>query len=247
MDGINAKIAIQHDITGDETLVATGSVAFPIGHQFGLQLDGGFANLDTAAFGRIPVYGAGAHLFWRDPDWGLAGLYGNLLHVNDFGGLNYYRGAVEFERYLGRFSFETMVGLTGGDFIDVEPFTQATLAYYPMDDLRFEIGHSFTVNENAFDFGGEWAFGAIRSTAAAMYVNGSVFEGGGATASAGLRFYFGQNDKPLINRHREDDPRVYLYMWGYIVKPFGGLFGYRGWFETTCLRNISPFACSWRH
>lgn len=31
-------------------------------------------------------------------------------------------------------------------------------------------------------------------------------EDGEATLLGGLRLYFGQDDKPLIRRHREDDP-----------------------------------------
>lgn len=44
---------------------------------------------------------------------------------------------------------------------------------------------------------------------AALFAQGIVFEGGDGAALGGLRVYFGQNDKTLIRRHREDDTPTY--------------------------------------
>jgi hypothetical protein len=41
---------------------------------------------------------------------------------------------------------------------------------------------------------------------AALFASGSVSEDGDGAVLGGLRFYFGQHDKTLIRRHREDEP-----------------------------------------
>jgi hypothetical protein len=39
-----------------------------------------------------------------------------------------------------------------------------------------------------------------------LFVEGRVGEDNASGVWGGIRFYFGQKDKPLIRRHREDDP-----------------------------------------
>ncbi|MEZ5890424.1 MAG: hypothetical protein R3D52_09310 [Xanthobacteraceae bacterium] len=41
---------------------------------------------------------------------------------------------------------------------------------------------------------------------ASLFANGSLLENGDGAVMGGLRVYFGQRDKTLIRRHREDDP-----------------------------------------
>jgi len=43
---------------------------------------------------------------------------------------------------------------------------------------------------------------------ASLFVRGSLSEYGDGVVFGGLRFYFGQRDKTLMRRHREDDPAV---------------------------------------
>jgi hypothetical protein len=45
---------------------------------------------------------------------------------------------------------------------------------------------------------------------ASLFANGSVSEDGDGAVLGGLRLYFGQQPKPLIRRHREDDPMITL-------------------------------------
>jgi hypothetical protein len=39
-----------------------------------------------------------------------------------------------------------------------------------------------------------------------LFAEGRVVESGGSSVWGGLKIYFGQRDKSLIRRHREDDP-----------------------------------------
>jgi hypothetical protein len=54
--------------------------------------------------------------------------------------------------------------------------------------------------------GGEFAFASRNSVLASAFVEGRIGEDSYNGVWGGLRVYFGRNDKPLIGRHRQDDP-----------------------------------------
>ena len=206
VDGINAKLSFVGAVDGTETYGAVGAITFPLGHQFGLQLDGVAAEVDAGPFGDIGVLGGAAHLFWRDPSKGLIGIYSRVLHADVFGGLTTFALAAEGAVYRGRFTVEGMAGVSGGD-VDTGFLSIAIAKYYPTDQLVLQAGHTFKNGDHAFITGGEWGLPAAgRATTSSVFVDGFVSETGDAGAMAGLRFYFGQSDKSLMRRHREDDP-----------------------------------------
>lgn len=143
VSSINTKLEVSgfHPESGDMLGTIAGSLTFPIGHSFGLQIDGaGSLGEDTS------MYGIGAHLFWRDPSTGLIGLYGSattaefrdltsgstvfvgsqpvapattgpnsVLSTGLSGGeidINAYTVAAEIESYFGDFSVEGLIGAT---------------------------------------------------------------------------------------------------------------------------------------
>jgi hypothetical protein len=218
VDGLNAKVAGFGGVAKGHGLYgAGGSLTMPLGFRYGLQIDGIAASADTEALGDVTVAGVPAHLFWRDPSAGLFGLYGHYLHGDIFSGADVFAGAFEGALYLGRFTIEGIAGAQGGKadlgalgdvnfdtrFIDV-----AQLAYYPIDDLKISIGHSYLFGTNSLLLGAEQGLPTGHGTMAALFVDGGVAEGGDATVLGGLRLYIGQSDKTLIRRHREDDPPI---------------------------------------
>lgn len=218
VDGLNAKVSGFGGANDGRALYGGGgSVAVPLGFRYGLQIDGVAASADAGASDGVTVAGVPAHLFWRDPSVGLLGLYGHYLHGDIFSGAEVFAGAAEGALYLGRFTIEGLAGAQGGKadlgalgdvdfdtrFIDVVQF-----AYYPIDDLKLSIGHSYIFGTNSLLFGAEQGLPTGRGTMAALFVNGGVSEGGDATVLGGLRLYIGQSDKTLIRRHREDDPPI---------------------------------------
>src|SRR5262245_27519673 len=54
--------------------------------------------------------------------------------------------------------------------------------------------------------GAEHGFALGGGRMASLFAEALFAEGGSTTALAGLRVYFGQHDKTLIDRHRQDDP-----------------------------------------
>lgn len=219
VDGINTKFSIGFVGDDNDAAFATGSVTFPIGHSFGLQIDGGVAEVSTDLHGDIPVYSAAAHGFWRDPSVGLLGLYGDVAHIDLGSGYNLYTVGVEGSIYLDRFSVDAVVGAQRINQFNPDFFDEVNLNFYASDDFKLNIGHTYMLGLNSFLYGAEWAVPGYGRAAASIFAQGSIHESGEHTVEAGVRFYIGNTKKSLIRRHREDDPTVNSDLPQYVYIP----------------------------
>ncbi len=210
VDGVNGKLSFG-GVGGDvDGFGASASGTVPLGHRFGFQLDGAAATINSDLHDDVPVYAAGAHLFWRDPSKGLIGLYGDITHVDIGNGFDFFTAAVEGALYLGRFSIDGIAGVKGGDTLESDFHNQLHFSYYPTDNLSLRLGHSYAYGYHGFSLGGEWALGGKGGVTPSLFAVGlSDFDDHRAVV-AGMKFYFGQRDKPLIRIHREADPRSYV-------------------------------------
>jgi hypothetical protein len=222
VDGFNAKIDGYGGGANHISSLygANGSLAFPLAQQWGAQIDGGIGSFNSSGTSR----GAG-HVFWRDPSVGLLGAYGSYSHWNGVGfatipriGTNISRGALEGEYYAGRWTFG---GLLGYETVRVNApvvagltplsipnrfFDAIRASYYPTDNFKLSIGHVYTIGRNALDLGAEYGFALGGGRMAALFAQGVIGEGSNRAVLGGLRVYFGQHDKTLIERNRQDDP-----------------------------------------
>jgi hypothetical protein len=215
VDGLNGKLdGFAGSFAGKSYDMAQGALAAPLGCGFGAQVDLMGGNFDGRFLGT-----AAGHLFWRNPAQGLLGAYGDVTQWNQFGGVRAGHVGPEAEWYNGQW---TLLGVTGVEFGNsasgtVGPFIQTfnvptrffdeiNLAYYPQDNLEVYAGQRYLGGRNAAALGGEWGIPMSNGIMAALFAEGRL--GGGSTNGiwAGMRFYFGQKDKTLIRRHREDDP-----------------------------------------
>ena len=207
------------ELTGDNTRgfawYAQGAFTLPIGKPFGVQLEGAIGSLD----GKF-LRGAAAHAFWRDPDLALLGA--TFQHQALAGG-EVFRFGGEGEWYLGRFSLAGLAGYQGGNpnrSKTIRPGQGAygllDLRYYPLDNLMLHAGGGFAplrkgTYQGIVRFGAEYQpeFSPIRGLT--LFVEGDVGTYRNHIVTAGIRFYFGLQSgfsaKPLIRRHREDDPQ----------------------------------------
>jgi len=223
VDGFNAKIDGYGGGANHISSLygADGSLAFPIAQQWGVQLDGGVGSFNSSGTAR----GAG-HVFWRDPSVGLLGAYGSYSHWNGIGGviiprtgLSISRFGAEGEYYWGRWTFGGVVGYETVRFnipaivpgvpafsIPDRFFDSIRTSYYVTDNLKLSIGHIYTIGRNALTLGSEYGFALGGGRMAALFAEGVIAGGGANLVRGGLRIYFGQHDKPLIDRNRQDDP-----------------------------------------
>jgi hypothetical protein len=224
VSGLNGKL----DLGGGQverrsTGYVQGSVSAPLGETFAIQVDGIAGEWNSKSF-----EGGAVHLFTRDPKVGLVGLYysyvkssaknttssfdgpdatGTPSSITQWGDLHVARYGVEFEGYHDRWT----VTLRGGGESGLgknRAWDRATLSYYPMDNLRLQIGHRYTISQSSGFLQGEYQIPGLSRLSLYAQVGGS--QSNSLTSFAGLRFYFGGSDKTLILRHREDDPEAAL-------------------------------------
>jgi hypothetical protein len=222
VDGFNAKIDGYGGGANHISSLygASGSLAFPPAQQWGAQIDGGVGSFNSSG----TSFGAG-HVFWRDPSVGLLGAYGSYSQWNGTStaliprtALSIGRYAAEGELYWGRWTLGGIVGYENVRFnipavvaglptfsIPNRFFDTVHASYYVTDDFKFSIGHIYTIGRNALTLGSEYGFALGGGRMASLFADGIIGETGLYSARGGLRIYFGQHDKTLINRNRQDD------------------------------------------
>jgi hypothetical protein len=214
VSGPNGKISVEGGTFDDEEAgLALGSVAIPLGHSFGAQADGALGAIDGDTLG-----GGGLHLFTRDPASYLLGVYGGY-HTWD--GIDIWRLAGEAELYLGRF---TLDGLAGFESIDgptnfANPtltidddhfFAQTDLAYYITDDFKVYGGYRY-LNETSFGAAGTEYLIRGYEVPVSLFARGDFGVDEYTSITGGLKVYLsGDPQKSLIDRHRRDDPDIYV-------------------------------------
>ena len=218
VSAVNGKIAAFGGDFGDGNIGGmSGALTLPLGTQFGMQFDGTFGSADDEGF-----YGIAAHLFWRDPARGLLGVYASRLSwdasstqdaLDLDGGFRNIDGAevnklgVEAEAYLDRISLEGLAAYQSGT--DNGFAGKATVAFYALDNLRFDVSVGHLAGRGVLgSAGAEWQLpGANRLS---LFADASVDDDSNWQALGGAKFYFGDPEKSLIRRHREDDPGLDL-------------------------------------
>ena len=232
VDGINGKIEPLGGSLADRAIYGSkGSFSIPLGGQYGAQFDGALGGFDSRFFGSVA-----GHLFWRDPTRALLGVYVNHTHWDVSGGVGVTQVAAEGEYYWNRWTLQGVAGVEFGDsatqvstvttivpagvnnglittttFVDTFDvrtrfFDKINLAYYINDEWKAFIGHRYLGGKHALALGTEYAFPLGRGVLASGFIEGRVGEGDFHGVWGGMKFYFGHKDKPLIARHRQDDP-----------------------------------------
>jgi hypothetical protein len=221
VDGLNGKIEGLGGSLGNRSLYGSeGALSFPLGGQYGAQIDGALGSWASRSFGTVAP-----HLFWRNPAQGLLGFYTSHTWWDQFGGIYVGRVAGEGEWYSGPL---TLQGIAGSEFgnsrtntivvpgatvfqtfdIKTRFFDEINLKYYVNNNWDVYAGHRYLGGKNMLALGTEVAvpLSLGRGTLATGFLEGRVGASSSEGVWGGLRVYFGQKDKSLIDRHRQDDP-----------------------------------------
>jgi len=196
-----------------------GSISFPLGTNFGFQVDALYTDVSHREF-----YGMGTHLFWRDSKKALLGLTAGGIYEED---LYSWMGGIESEYYLKKVT----LGLQGGvarikydtgplPFIDTDRTdysVSAKAGFYPIDDLFISLAHT-----RVFDNGLTQAQIEYQTPLDGLSLFADIAQGEHDYdhALVGLRYYFGSK-KSLKLRHREDDPPNILNSVLYTMESYG--------------------------
>jgi hypothetical protein len=171
----------------------------PLGERFGAQLDLGVA---TDSY-----YGAGLHLFARDPAMGLVGVVGSAEVQY---GVTMNRIGAELEYYLNdNFTIAARAGYQGG-LAPNGVFGRLDVKFYPDPNLALsagvEVQPSFALARGGF----EWRPAADALPGMSITGDGSVTNTGNYRAMFGLHFQLGGSEK-LIDRDRRSDPLTAIW------------------------------------
>lgn len=207
VSGINGKLSpfgggIGTETSDDGVGGFAGSLTVPVSHAFGLQVDGAYARLSDDDFAD-----AGVHLFWRDPDVGLVGLYAGYAWLDASGGQEVGRVGLELQRFIQRVTLDGAAGYRFGDAGD-DIYGRAKLDYYPTDDLMLSAGYAYEGMGFA-TLGAEYQLGSRDSVGTAIYAEASLNDSSDYAVLGGLRIFLGE-EMSLIGRHRRQDPASYL-------------------------------------
>jgi hypothetical protein len=207
VSGLNGKFSLEGGAVGSGGAggsalgIAQGSISVPLGHSFGLQIDGLAAQARNIFLG-----GGAAHLFWRDPQLGLVGPI-VALGGGAGGSLGWFGG--EAELYKGIFTLRALAGYqrARSPFGSAKDggFWRTQLSVYPIDDLAVGVGVGRSAGFSTGRATVEWQPDFIDSHNVSLFVDSAAGDDSYWRVTSGVRFYFGAG-KTLIRRHREDDP-----------------------------------------
>lgn len=176
--------------------MATGVFTFPIGENFGGQIEGAIGTLDEDF-----AWGGGGMAYWRDPDVALAGLFISHGAVGDDNTTRY--GGVG-KVYLGQFDISGQAGYQTHDQDSDGAFGNLEIGFYPVDDLRIALGGDLNRVANFAYTGIEFRPGFEALPGMTLFLDGQLGQHDHSGVMAGIRFYFGESTT-LIDRHRRDD------------------------------------------
>ena len=203
VSALNGKVEgaggnIDNDIQDGGRYYGAASISLPVGCLFGAQIDFSAGELDDES-----TWGVAGHFFTRDPSSYLLGVYGEVAGVGDN---DISRIALEGELYRDEVTFSGIIGFEDSDFTDDELFAAGDIAFYVDDNFQISGGFSHFLDVSSANVGFEWQ---PDDTNVSFFAEGAFGDNDHTSVLGGIRIYFGEQ-KSLIRRHREDDPKNWI-------------------------------------
>lgn len=194
------------DIAGSDESAwsAMGALTAPLGEKWGLQIEAG-----AGGTGGDNAYGAAAHVFRRDPDKYLAGLFVAYSNIDD-AGVSATRFGGEVEWYFDKVTLLAAAGYQLSDDLDDTAFGGVELRVYATDDLALSAGAAAQEDTTYGRLGAEWRFAPGSLPGVALRAEAALGEDDYSNVMGGLTVYFGE-DATIKDRHRKQDPDSALF------------------------------------
>jgi hypothetical protein len=168
--------------------------AFGLGEEFGVQGELGIGTND--------YYGIGGHVFWRDPETALIGVFASHEGSD---GVEMTRFGAEAELYVHRVTFGGRVGSETNDIED-GAFGRVDVTYYAEKDLALRVGGEFTPDIDFGRAGVEWRPALDSMPQLSVFADAEFGHHDHDLLMAGLRMHFGAPGVTLMDRDRREDP-----------------------------------------
>lgn len=183
---------------------SVAALTAPLSPSWGFQGEAGISGFDDDT-----AWGLAAHVFKRDPDSYLAGLFAAYAQEDDFG-FEATRIGGEVEFYLDQVTLLFHAGYQFADLIDDSAFGGAELRWYASDNFALGIGGNFNDDSAIARGQAEWLIGAEALPGLALRLEGAVGDDDYDSVMGGITYYFGP-DASLKDRHRKQDPDSALF------------------------------------
>jgi hypothetical protein len=167
----------------------------PLGERFGAQLDLGVAS--------DQYYGAGLHLFARDPSMGLVGIVGSAESQY---GVTMNRIGAELEYYVSdNFTVAARVGYQGGGAPN-GGFGRLDVKFYADPNLALSAGVEAQPSFVMGRVGLEWRPALDALPGMSVTADANATSAGNYRATFGLHFQVGGSTDSILSRDRKSDP-----------------------------------------
>ncbi len=209
VDALNFELSVlggayQRNVLGTASnamFVASVATPLPIFHNLGAQLDAAVGIYD----GDFTSSAAGLHLFWRDSEKGMIGIYGDWAYTDpEHGG----RVGVELSSYHDRWTVDAFLGMRFGQHFNTEFTDEVDLSYYYTDDFRVSVGHRLTSRGHVGNLSFESLITDVGVDGLSVFGEIEAGEDSYVGGFAGIRYAFGGNSTSLIERDRRSSVQV---------------------------------------
>ncbi|MBL8781426.1 MAG: hypothetical protein JNL06_10870 [Alphaproteobacteria bacterium] len=180
-----------------------GILTAPLGNSWGFQLEAAGAGVDDQQ-----TLGGAAHLFTRDPESYLLGLFAAYASESEFD-VDATRLGAEAEIYLDQVSILVAAGYQFSDDVEETAFGDIELRWYVTDNFAIGGGGSFQEDTSVARLSAEWQPGFSALPGLAFRVDGALGDDDYDSIMGGITYYFGANAS-LKDRHRRQDPNSAL-------------------------------------
>jgi hypothetical protein len=201
----NLKVSGQFgNVIDDYSWQVQGQFTAPLGETFGIAIEAG-----GGAVNGHDTMGAAGHLFMRDPDSYLIGVFGGYAESADFA-VDVARAGVEGEFYFDALTISGTAGYQFSSAIGDGAFGSIDIRWYVTNNFYLSGGGMMEDDRMYARVGTEWQPGFAALPGLAFNAQGVWGDDDYHSIMGGLTYYFGV-PASLKDRHRKYDPDSALF------------------------------------